>query len=66
MLFTEDAAMQAALIFLWGIEIAGLVLTFEEFGLKLTDVCLKENSNTHDASCQDCLELQAMDGLAMG
>ena len=39
MLLMEGAAMQAALLFLWGVEIAGLVLTFEEFGLKITDVC---------------------------
>ena len=36
--------MQAALLFLWAVEIAGLVLTFEEFGLKITDVCLKRTS----------------------
>ena len=54
MLLREGAVMQAALSFLWGVEIAGLVLTFEEFGLKLTDVCLKGTSMfLHKSS--DCL-----------
>ena len=45
----QGAAVQAALLFLWAVEIAGLVLTFEEFGLKLTDVCLKRINYLHSS-----------------
>ena len=47
MLLMKGAAMQAALLFLWAVEIAGLVLTFEEFGLKITNVCLRRISMIH-------------------
>ena len=54
MLLMKGAAMQAALLFLWAVEIAGLVLTFEEFGLKITNVCLMGTS-VYLLSSQDCL-----------